>query len=135
MSNLGKDFKKFLLRGNVLDLAVAVVIGAAFGKIVASLVKDIIMPAVGLLFGGVDLTALKYVFVEAAEGVEEAAIRYGAFIQSIIDFVIIGVAIFMFVRILTNMKKKKEAVPAAPVAPPKQEVLLEEIRDLLKTKK
>ncbi|MCK5811640.1 MAG: large-conductance mechanosensitive channel protein MscL [Clostridiales bacterium] len=137
MSKFGQDFKKFILKGNILDLAVAVIIGGAFGKIVASLVKDIIMPSVGLLFGGVNFTELKYIVVEASEGIEEAAIRYGAFIQSIIDFVIIGLTIFIFVRLITNAKKKKEEVkvaPPAPPVPPKQEVLLEEIRDLLKEK-
>jgi large conductance mechanosensitive channel len=127
-----KDFKAFILRGNVLDLAVAVVIGGAFGKIVASLVNDVIMPLIGMLFGGVNFANLKYVITPASEGVEEAAIRYGAFIQSIFDFVIIGFAIFVFIKLITNMKKKQEEAPAAPVEPPRQEVLLEEIRDLLK---
>lgn len=127
-----KDFKAFILRGNVLDLAVAVVIGGAFGKIVASLVNDIIMPLIGMLFGGVNFANLKYIITPASEGVEEAAIRYGAFIQSIFDFVIIGFAIFLFIKLITRMKKKQKEAPAAPVEPPRQEVLLEEIRDLLK---
>jgi large conductance mechanosensitive channel len=127
-----KDFKAFILRGNVLDLAVAVVIGGAFGKIVASLVNDVIMPVIGMLFGGVNFANLKYVITPASEGVEEAAIRYGAFIQSIFDFVIIGFAIFLFIKLITRMKKKQEEAPAIPVEPPRQEVLLEEIRDLLK---
>lgn len=129
-----KEFKAFILRGNVVDLAVAVVIGGAFGKIVTSLVNDLIMPLIGMLLGGINFTDLKYVITPASEGVEEAAIRYGAFIQSIVDFVIIAFAIFVFIRLLAKMKKKQEELPAEPPAPPKQEVLLEEIRDLLKQK-
>ena len=127
-----KEFKAFILRGNVVDLAVAVVIGGAFGKIVTSLVNDLIMPFIGMIMGGVNFTDLKYVIIPASEGVEEAAIRYGAFIQSIVDFVIIAFAIFVFIKMLAKMKKKQEEMPTEPPAPPKQEVLLEEIRDLLK---
>lgn len=127
-----KEFKAFVLRGNVVDLAVAVVIGGAFGKIVTSLVNDLIMPLIGMILGGVSFTNLKYVITPASEGVEEAAIRYGAFIQSIVDFVIIAFAIFMVIKLINRMKKKQEEAPAAPPEPPRQEVLLEEIRDLLK---
>lgn len=127
-----KEFKAFVLRGNVVDLAVAVVIGGAFGKIVTSLVNDLIMPLIGLILGGVSFSNLKYVITPASEGVEEAAIRYGAFIQSMVDFVIIAFAIFMMVRLINRMRKKQEEAPAAPPEPPRQEVLLEEIRDLLK---
>ncbi|MDK9709709.1 large-conductance mechanosensitive channel protein MscL [Acidaminobacter sp.] len=127
-----KEFKAFVLRGNVVDLAVAVVIGGAFGKIVTSLVNDLIMPLIGMILGGVSFTNLKYVITPASEGVEEAAIRYGAFIQSIVDFVIIAFAIFMVIKLLNRMRKKQEEAPAAPPEPPRQEVLLEEIRDLLK---
>jgi large conductance mechanosensitive channel len=127
-----KEFKTFVLRGNVVDLAVAVVIGGAFGKIVTSLVNDLIMPLIGMILGGVSFTNLKYVITPASEGVEEAAIRYGAFIQSIVDFVIIAFAIFMVIKLLNRMRKKQEEAPAAPPEPPRQEVLLEEIRDLLK---
>lgn len=127
-----KEFKAFVLRGNVVDLAVAVVIGGAFGKIVTSLVNDLIMPLIGMILGGVSFTNLKYVITPAAEGVEEAAIRYGAFIQSVVDFVIIAFAIFMMIKLLNRMRKKQEEAPAAPPEPPRQEVLLEEIRDLLK---
>jgi len=127
-----KEFKAFVLRGNVVDLAVAVVIGGAFGKIVTSLVNDLIMPLIGMILGGVSFANLKYVITSASEGVEEAAIRYGAFIQSIVDFVIIAFAIFMVIKMINRMRKKQEEVPAAPPEPPRQEVLLEEIRDLLK---
>ena len=127
-----KEFKAFVLRGNVVDLAVAVVIGGAFGKIVTSLVNDLIMPLIGLILGGVSFSNLKYVITPASEGVEEAAIRYGAFIQSMVDFVIIAFAIFLMVRLINRMRKKQEEAPAAPPEPPRQEVLLEEIRDLLK---
>lgn len=127
-----KEFKAFVLRGNVVDLAVAVVIGGAFGKIVTSLVNDLIMPFIGIILGGVNFANLKYVITPASEGVEEAAIRYGAFIQSIVDFVIIAFAIFMVIKMINRMRKKEEEAPAAPPEPPRQEVLLEEIRDLLK---
>lgn len=127
-----KEFKAFVMRGNVVDLAVAVVIGGAFGKIVGSLVNDLIMPLIGMILGGVNFTNLKYVITPASEGVEEAAIRYGAFIQSIVDFLIIAFAIFLIIKLLNRMKKKEEEAPAAPPEPPRQEVLLEEIRDLLK---
>jgi len=127
-----KEFKTFVLRGNVVDLAVAVVIGGAFGKIVTSLVNDLIMPLIGLILGGVSFANLKYVITPASEGVEEAAIRYGAFIQSVVDFVIIAFAIFMVIKLINRFKKKQEEAPAAPPEPPRQEVLLEEIRDLLK---
>lgn len=127
-----KEFKAFVLRGNVVDLAVAVVIGGAFGKIVTSLVNDLIMPLIGMILGGVSFANLKYVITPASEGVEEGAIRYGAFIQSIVDFVIIAFAIFMVIKMINRLRKKQEEAPAAPPEPPRQEVLLEEIRDLLK---
>ncbi|MBP2241896.1 large conductance mechanosensitive channel [Cytobacillus eiseniae] len=119
------EFKKFALKGNVLDLAVGVIIGAAFGKIVSSLVDDIIMPLVGLLVGGVD-------FSELAITVGEAKVKYGLFIQTVVDFLIIAFSIFIFIRIINKrFKKKTEEAPAAPVVDKKEE-LLTEIRDLLK---
>lgn len=127
-----QDFKKFIMRGNVVDLAVAVIIGGAFGRIVTSLVNDLIMPLIGMIMGGVNFSALKYVIEPAVGDTPETAILYGAFIQSIIDFLIIGLAIFMMIRLIERAKKKEEAAPEAPAAPPRQEVLLEEIRDLLK---
>lgn len=122
-----KDFKEFALKGNVLDLAIAVVIGAAFGKIVTSLVENIIMPIVGLLLNGVDFTKLSFKY-------NDAEILYGSFIQTIFDFVIIAFAIFMFVRLLSKFKRKEDIVAITEEAPPvdSKEVLLEEIRDLLK---
>lgn len=129
-----KEFKAFALKGNVLDLAIGVVIGGAFGKIVTSLVNDLIMPAVGLLLGGVNFADLKYVITPATEDAAEAAFRYGAFIQSIVDFLIIAFSIFMFVKLISSMKKKKPEAPPVPPAPAKEVVLLEEIRDLLDSK-
>lgn len=118
------EFRDFALKGNVLDLAVAVVIGAAFGKIVSSLVDNIIMPVVGVLLGGLDFTKLSVT-------VGKSVIQYGAFIQSIVDFIIIAFAIFIFVKILTSfMKKKEQSVEETPVPP--TEEYLKEIRDLLK---
>src|SRR5690606_17899883 len=121
------EFKKFALKGNVLDLAVGVIIGAAFGKIVTSLVNDIIMPIIGLIAGGVDFSALTYKLSGNAE------LKYGAFIQTVFDFFIIAFSIFIFVRIISRFKKKEEAQPAAPQTDKKEE-LLAEIRDLLKEK-
>jgi len=130
-----KEFKDFALRGNVIDLAVGVVIGGAFGKIVASFVNDVLMPLLGLVMGGVNFADLKYVFRAAQGDIPELALRYGAFIQSIIDFLIIAFSIFMFIKMLSRMKKKQEEAPAAPPEPSKEEVLLGEIRDILKSGK
>lgn len=128
-----KEFKEFALKGNVVDLAVAVVIGGAFGKIVSSLVNDIIMPILSLVIGGINFNDLKYVITPASGDVAEVAFRYGAFIQSIIDFVIIAFSIFLFVKAI-SLRKKAEQAAAAPPAPPAEVLLLTEIRDLLKTK-
>lgn len=129
-----QDFKKFIMRGNVIDLAVAVIIGGAFGKIVSSLVKDVIMPLIGALLGGVNFTALKWVIKPAAGETPEAAMYYGQFIQNIVDFVIIAFVIFMMIRLIEKAKRKEPEAPAAPAAPPEDVVLLTEIRDLLKRK-
>ena len=118
-----KEFRVFAMRGNVVDLAVAVIIGGAFGKIVASVVADVVMPIVGLLLGGVNFTGLSIT-------VGDAVIKYGAFIQAIVDFLIIAWVIFLALKALNKMKKAEP--PAAPPPPPPQEVLLTEIRDLLK---
>jgi len=123
--NLLKEFKAFALKGNVLDLAIGVIIGAAFGKIVSSLVNDIIMPLIGLLIGGVDLSGLK-------KTLGNATITYGVFLQTVLDFLIVSFSIFMFIRTLNRFKRKEEAKPDEPPAPSKEEVLLTEIRDLLK---
>jgi large conductance mechanosensitive channel len=128
------DFKKFLMRGNVLDLAVAVVIGGAFGKIVSSLVNDIIMPLLGVITRGVNFSALKYVITPESEEIAELAITYGAFIQSIIDFIIIALSIFMVIRFMVSLQKKKEEKPPAPPEPSNEEKLLIEIRDILSHK-
>ena len=132
-----KEFKAFAMRGNVMDLAVGVIIGGAFGKIVASLVNDLLMPIVGMLLGGVNFAELKWVITPGTEEIAEAAIRYGAFIQSIVDFLIVAFSIFMIIRAINATKKKEEEKPDAPPAPPepsKEEVLLGEIRDILKAK-
>lgn len=128
-----KEFKAFALKGNVLDLAIGVIIGGAFGKIVTSLVNDIIMPLVSILLQGVSFSDLKYVITPAEGEVAEVALNYGMFIQTTVDFVIIAFSIFLFVKLLTKMKKKEEAAPT-PVVPSKEEFLLTEIRDLLKEK-
>ena len=131
------EFKEFAMRGNVVDLAVGVVIGAAFGKIVASLVNDIIMPAIGYLVGGVNFSDLAFELKPAsvdAAGAEVAAvlIKYGAFIQTIVDFLIIAFAIFVAVKVINSLKRKEEAAPAAPAEPSAEVKLLTEIRDALK---
>lgn len=132
-----KEFKAFAMRGNIMDLAVGVIIGGAFGKIVASLVNDLLMPIIGMFFGGVNFTELRWVITPATATTAEAAIRYGAFLQSIVDFVIIAFSIFMIIKALNSTKKKAEEAPAAPPAPPapsKEEILLGEIRDILKSR-
>lgn len=121
--SLMKEFKAFAMRGNVIDLAVAVIVGGAFGKIVSSFVGDLVMPIVGLLLGGVDFSGLSI-------AVGDAVIKYGAFVQAVVDFLIIAFVIFMALKALNTMKKQEP--PAAPAPPPPQEVLLTEIRDLLK---
>lgn len=132
-----KEFKEFAMRGNVLDMAVGIVIGGAFGKIVSSFVEDILMPPIGVLMGGVNFSDLKVVFKQAVMDGEnvvtpEVALRYGNFIQVIFDFLIIAFAIFMLIKAVNKYNKKKEEAPAAPEAPPADVQLLTEIRDLLK---
>ncbi|MCC5905140.1 MAG: large-conductance mechanosensitive channel protein MscL [Balneolaceae bacterium] len=133
--SLKNDFKAFIMRGNVLDLAVAVVIGAAFGRIVTSFVNDVLMPPIGILLGGVDFSDLVITIQQATAEVEAVTINYGVFIQTLIDFLIIAMAIFMVIKAFENARKKEEAKPAAPAEPPAQEKLLIEIRDLLAAKK
>ncbi|MDD4971436.1 MAG: large-conductance mechanosensitive channel protein MscL [Paludibacter sp.] len=129
-----KDFKDFAMRGNVIDLAVGVIIGGAFGKIIASLVADVIMPPIGLLVGGVNFVDLKWEMKPAmiVDGVKKAAVtlNYGNFLQVTFDFLIVAFCIFLFVKGINSMSKKKEE--AAPATPSKEEQLLTEIRDLLK---
>jgi len=129
-----QEFKQFIMRGNVIDLAVGIIIGAAFGKIVTSFVNDIIMPPIGLLIGGMDFSNLTLVLKEAVEEAPEVAIKYGTFINNILDFLIVGAAIFLVIKSINAFKKKEEEKPVAPPAPSNQEVLLAEIRDLLKSK-
>ena len=130
-----KEFKEFAIQGNVVDVAVGIVIGAAFGKIVSSFVGDVIMPPVGVLLGGVDFSRLVFTVKEAVGAAPAVVISYGKFIQTLIDFTIIAFAIFMTVRSINSLKKKQQEAPQAPPAPPKEELLLAEIRDLLKARK
>jgi large conductance mechanosensitive channel len=127
-----KEFKTFAMRGNVVDMAVGIIIGGAFGKIVSSLVNDVIMPPIGVLIGGVDFKDLSMTIKEAEGDVAAVTINYGNFIQNIFDFIIVAFAIFMVIKGMNSMKKKEEEAPAAPPAPSKEEQLLAEIRDLLK---
>ena len=127
-----KEFKDFAIKGNVVDMAVGIIIGAAFGKIVSAFVNGVIMPPLGLMMGGVNFADLKHVIQEANGDVVEVAIKYGEFVQTVIDFAIVALAVFMAVKVINGMKKKEEAAPAKPAAKPAQEVLLEEIRDALK---
>jgi len=132
---LVKEFKEFAMKGNVVDLAVAVIIGAAFGKIVSSFVNDILMPPLGVLLGGLDFKDLKYIMIEAVDKKAAVTINYGMFIQTVIDFLIIAFAIFMVIKAMSMAKKKEVEAPSAPPALPAEQVLLTEIRDLLKEKK
>ena len=129
-----KEFKEFAVKGNVVDMAVGIIIGAAFGKIVSSLVGDIIMPPIGVMLGGVDFTDLAYTLKAATETAPEVVIAYGQFIKTVIDFFIVALAIFVAVKAMNRLKKKEEKAPATPPAPSKEEVLLTEIRDLLREK-
>jgi len=141
-----KEFKEFAVKGNMLDMAVGIIIGGAFGKIVSSLVNDVLMPPLGMLLGKVDFTNLKAVLQKGQEAVmdgvnvvkpavSEVSINYGLFIQNIIDFIIVAFCIFLVIKAMNNLKKKEETAPATPAAPPPpsdEAVLLKEIRDLLK---
>lgn len=131
-----KEFKEFAMRGSVVDLAVGVVIGASFGKIVTSLVDDIIMPPIGYVTGGIDFSQLKYVLEpgDAANEVAEVAIAYGNFINVVIQFLIVAFCIFLVIKGINSLKRKEAEVPAAPPEPSKEEVLLTEIRDALRAK-
>ena len=129
--SFASEFKDFAMKGNVVDMAVGIIIGAAFGKIVASFVADVLMPPIGLALGGVNFTDLALVLKESVGDAPAVSVLYGKFIQTIIDFLIIAMAVFVGVKAMNSMKKKEEAMPAEPAPPPKQEVLLEEIRDLL----
>ncbi len=133
-----KEFKEFAMRGNVVDMAVGIIIGAAFGKIVSSFVNDVIMPPLGILVGGMDFGNLSYVIKEAQGEAAEVAIYYGLFIQNVVDFLIVAFAIFMAIKAMNSLQKKEEAKPTPPPPPPvpsNEEKLLAEIRDLLKSGK
>ena len=131
-----KEFKEFAMRGNVVDLAVGVIIGAAFGKIVTSLVNDVIMPPIGYLTGGIDFKNLKIMIKhgDPARKIADVSINYGNFINTLIEFLIIAFCIFLIVKAINSMKKPEEAAPAADPGPTKEEVLLTQIRDLLAKK-
>lgn len=130
-----KEFKEFAIKGNVVDMAVGIIVGAAFGKIVSSFVGDVIMPPIGVLLGGVDFTNLAFIIKEAVDKNPAVIISYGKFIQTLIDFVIIAFAIFVAVKAINSLKKKEAATPEAPAVASNEELLLVEIRDLLKEKR
>lgn len=127
-----KEFKEFVMKGNVIDMAVGIVIGIAFGKIIGSLVTDIIMPPIGILLGGVDFSNLSWVIKEATEAAEAVTLNYGKFIITIIEFIIIAFSIFMVIKAINNAKKKEEEKPAEPPKPSEEVMLLKDIRDALK---
>lgn len=127
------EFKDFAMRGNVVDMAVGIVIGGAFGKIVSSFVADVLMPPIGILIGGVDFSGLAVTLQAATADAEAVMLNYGSFIQTVVDFLIIAFAIFLVVKAMNSMKEKEEAAPAAPPKPSKEEVLLTEIRDALRS--
>lgn len=129
-----KEFQQFAMRGNVVDMAVGIIIGAAFGKIITSLVEDIIMPPIGYVMGGMDFSNLKIIIKEATANAPAVAIKYGVFINVIINFTIVAFAMFMLVNAMNQLKKKEAAAPSAPPTPSTQELLLMEIRDILKRK-
>ena len=132
--SMGSEFKEFAMRGNVVDMAVGIVIGGAFGKIVSSFVADVLMPPIGLALGGVDFTELAITLKEGTAEAEAVMLNYGSFVQSVVDFLIIAFAIFMVIKSMNSMKEKEEEAPAKPPEPSKEEVLLTEIRDALRSK-
>lgn len=135
MMNLAKEFKEFAVKGNVVDMAVGIIIGAAFGKIISSFVGDVIMPPIGVLVSGVDFSNLAFTIKEASGAAPAVVISYGKFLQTIIDFAIIAFAIFLAIKAINSLKRKEEEATQAPPEPSAQEVLLAEIRDLLNEKK
>ena len=129
-----KEFKEFAAKGNMLDMAVGIIVGAAFGKVISSLVSDVIMPPIGLIIGGVDFKALKLILKQAVGETAAVTLNYGVFIQTIVDFLIVAFAIFLLIKGVNAMRKKQEEAPAAAPAPSNQEILLGEIRDVLKSR-
>lgn len=132
--SMASEFKEFAMRGNVVDMAVGIIIGGAFGKIVSSFVADVLMPPIGVLLGGVDFTGLSVQLVAAAGETPAVTLNYGNFIQTVVDFLIVAFAIFMVIKAMNSMKKKEEEAPAAPAAPPADIQLLTEIRDSLRSR-
>lgn len=130
-----QEFKEFAVKGNVVDMAVGIIIGGAFGKIVSSFVADVIMPPIGVMLGGVNFTSLAITLKEAAGDVPAVVISYGKFIQTMVDFTIVAFAIFLAIKAINTLKKEKEEEPESPAAPSNEELLLTEIRDLLKNQK
>lgn len=130
-----KEFKEFAVKGNVIDMAIGIIIGTAFGKIVSSFVADVIMPPIGVLLGGVDFSNLAFTVKAASGDIPAVVIGYGKFIQTVIDFTIIAIAVFVAVKAINSLKRKEEEAPAAPPEPTAQELLLTEIRDLLRERK
>ena len=128
------EFKQFAMRGNVVDMAVGIVMGGAFGKIVSSFVADVLMPPIGIILGGVDFSDLAVTLKAASDGADAVMLRYGVFIQTVVDFLIIAFAIFLVVKAMNSVKKKEEEAPPAPPKPTKEEELLTEIRDALKAR-
>ncbi len=139
--NMLKEFKEFAMKGNVVDMAVGIIIGGAFGKIVSSVVSDIIMPPIGLLMGGVNFTDLKIIMkaeqLDAATGktIEAVTLNYGKFLHTTVDFIIVAFAIFLMIKAMNAFKKKEEVKPTVAVVPSKEELLLTDIRDILKAQK
>lgn len=131
---LVKEFKTFAMRDNVMDMAIGIIIGVAFGKIMTSLVNDVIMPPIGLLIGGMDFSQLGVTLKASGVGSPAVILKYGMFINTIIDFLIVGFAIFMVIKGMNAMKRKQEEAPTAPPQPPVQEMLLRDIRDILRSK-
>lgn len=129
-----QEFKAFAVKGNVVDMAVGIIVGVAFGKIVSSFVADVVMPPIGVALGGVNFADLGYIIQEAVGETPAVIIAYGKFIQTLVDFTIIAFAVFVAVKVITSMNKKEEAAPAEPPKPSNEEVLLTEIRDLLKNR-
>jgi len=128
------EFKSFAMRGNVVDMAVGIVMGGAFGKIVSSFVADVLMPPIGIVLGGVDFSDLAVTLLDATDEAAAVTLGYGAFIQTVVDFLIIAFAIFMVIKAMNSVMKKEEEAPSAPPKPSKEEELLTEIRDALRAK-
>ncbi len=131
---MAQEFKAFAMRGNVVDMAVGIILGGAFGKIVSSFVGDVLMPPIGLLLGGVDFSNLAVTLKEATADAEAVTVKYGVFVNTVLDFLIVAFAIFMVIKLMNAAKKKEEAAPKPPPEPSKEEVLLTEIRDALRSR-